>query len=189
MMPALFLGFLAVFAGAFGGRGQVLLAHLAGRGGAAGHYGLLATGLSAAVLTALLAGYAGALVDALPARARTLLVALTLVLAGAEMLRPVRLALPAEPTRSLGAILLALGWHNATDGARLVLFALAAATGAPAAAAAGGALGGMAAAALGWAGGTAFAADRRLRGARVAIGAAFLVAASVVGLAAFGLLR
>lgn len=188
MMPALFLGFIAVFAGAFGGRGQILLAHLAKHHGARVHHGLLVVGLFAAIVTALVASFAGTLVGELPGPARAILVAMTLALAGSEMLRPVRLTLPSEPTRSLGAIMLSLCWHNSTDGARLVLFALAAATGAPEAATIGGALGGMAAAALGWATGADLAAGRYLRPMRMAVGAIFLAAAAVLVMAALRLL-
>lgn len=149
-MPAFLLALVAVALVSVGGRDQLLVARLAQRLGRSGALLVLA-GL-VALATAAAMAWAGALVAArLGPNARTMLVALALLLAAAELAWQRADRAPAEPTRSLGAIGVVLLARQLGDAARLAVFAFAAAFAAPVYAAAGGALGGMAALAAGWA--------------------------------------
>ena len=116
-MSAFLFAFAAVALTSLGSRDQLLVAHLAGRLGKT--LGLLATGLLVSVLTAGLMAWAGSTISAmLPPAAKSMLVAIALVVAGVELAWPRQMRLAAEPTRSLGAIGLVLG------GVILVVFAL-----------------------------------------------------------------
>ena len=150
VMSAFLFTMIAALVAGLGARDQVLVASLAVRRGAG--FGLLVTALAVAVLSAGIAGWAGALVaPQMTPRARTLLVAMALGLAALELilLRPRRPA--AEPTESLGALAVVLLAHEVTDAARLLVFALAAASAVPAFAIAGGIAGCAASVVLGWA--------------------------------------
>jgi hypothetical protein len=82
--------------------------------------------------------------------------------------------------------LLVIASHQVSDGARFLIVALAAASGGPALAALGGAIGGAAALSLGWAAGADLTARFPLRGMRLAIAVALLIAAIWAGLVARG---
>ncbi|MCH2487467.1 MAG: hypothetical protein MK010_06965 [Erythrobacter sp.] len=71
---------------------------------------------------------------------------------------------------------------------RFVVFALAAAMGAPLLTGIGGALGGAVAVAIGWAMGSAFERRLPLRAIRIVMGAALVIAAIVIGLTARGII-
>ena len=178
--------FAAVALASLGSRDQLLVARLAARLGKGA--GLLAAGLLAACASAAAMAWAGqALADLVPGDARTMLVALALLLAGAELLWPNRERVPAEPTRSLAATFVVLLARQLGDGARFALFALSAAAPAAMLTGAGGALGGGAAVGLGW-GAAAQLETVPWRRVRVALGAALLVAAIAIGLSARGLI-
>lgn len=117
-----------------------------------------------------------------------MLVAIALLLAGIELvlLRPGRA--PAEPTRSFGAILIVLSAAQLTAAAGFLVFALAAATGVPWLAAAGGALGSGAVLMGAWSMGAEWEAHLPLGVARYSVAALLIVAAIVTGLDARGIL-
>ena len=184
-MSAFLFAFAAVALTSLGSRDQLLVAHLAGRLGKT--LGLLATGLLVSVLTAGLMAWAGSTISAmLPPAAKSMLVAIALVVAGVELAWPRQMRLAAEPTRSLGAIGLVLFGYQITDAARFLVFALAAGFAFPPLAGAGGALGGAAALVLGWVAGDQLA-GWPLRAVRIALGALLLltglfIASSIRGL-------
>ena len=154
IMAAFFLTFLGALIAGLGARDQMLVAELSARRGPG--LGLLVTAVSVAAASAGIAGWAGELVapQLLP-RARIVLVAMALGLAGLELivLRPRRRA--AEPTESLGALAVVLLAHQLTDAARLLVFAIAAASAVPAFAMFGGMAGCTLSMAAGWGGGDA----------------------------------
>jgi putative Ca2+/H+ antiporter (TMEM165/GDT1 family) len=127
--------------------------------------------------------YAGASIAAiLPQRAADMLVAFALAIAAIELAWPVRVKPMREPTRSfiaIGAVLLA---RQVGDAARFVVFAFAAEATYPTTALIGGAIGGAAAAGLGWYAGLDRMTGYPLRYLRLALGACMLLAALVIGL-------
>lgn len=149
-MAGFVIAFVAIFLLGAGGRDQVLIAGLTSRLGK--RVSLLAAALVAATLTiaaaAWLASWLAAQLDAAAIRP---LAALALGLAGLEMAMVRQSRIPAEPTRSLGAMTLVLLTFQAADAVRLATFALVLMSGATAPAAAGAILGSMAALAAGWA--------------------------------------
>ncbi len=190
-MPAFFLAFLAALALTATGREGVRAARLsAGIAPPAGAPpGLLLALWLSAIATSALAAWAGALLaPQLPGAARQMFVALALVVAAVELVLLRAPPAPAEPTRSLGAVLLVFLASQLTDSTRLVVAALALATGEPLLAAAGGALGSGAALTLAALGGASWEKRLPLRALAIALAAALLLAAAVIGLAARGLL-
>lgn len=182
-MTSFLLAFAAVALVSLGSRDQLLIARLSARPG--GGAALLAAGLVAAVLSAAVMVWAGQAVAALlPESARTMLVALALLLAAAELAWPNREKAPAEPTRSLVAIAIVLFARQLGDGARFLVFALAVASASPILTALGGALGGGLAVALGWAAGGELEARLPLRAIRLTLALVVGVAAVFLGLAA-----
>jgi len=173
---------LLVFALALGGRDQWLVAHWAEALGQS--VPLLLTAIACAALSAAVMAWLGAEFAALlPGRAARMLVAFALVAAALELAWPVRaLAAPREPTRSLGAIAIVLLARQIGDGARFVVFALAAWASLPMATALGGALGGAAAVALGWGMGATSLARWPLRSVRLGLAACLFIAALFIGL-------
>ncbi|HEY6815837.1 MAG TPA: hypothetical protein VI168_09895 [Croceibacterium sp.] len=170
-----------------GGREAVRVARLSAvlGGGAV----LLVAGWLACVVACLIAARLGAgIAGEMAPEAKAMLVAIALLLAGLELLvlRPGRK--PAEPTRSFGAVLLVLGAAQLTAAAGFLVFALAAATGAPWLAAAGGALGSGAVYTGAWSMGADWEARMPLGWLRYGVAAALLAAATVTGLSARGLL-
>lgn len=185
-MSGFLFAFVAVLLTSLGSRDQLLVAHLAGRLGKA--VGLLVAGIGISVVTSGLMAWAGANVAAmLPAAAKSMLIAIALVVAGVELAWPRQTRLANEPTRSLGAIGLVLFGYQITDAARFLVFALAAGFAFPQLAGAGGALGGAAAIVLAWVVGDEML-HWPLRLLRIVLGAALLVAGLIIGLSARGLL-
>ena len=173
--------FVLVFAIALGGREQLLIAQFSQN--LQKSWALLFTAAVCAVASAALLASAGALMAAiLPQRAAEMLMAFALGFAAIELFWPVRVRTMREPTRSLIAIGTVLFARQAMDAARFVIFAFAAEAIAPVHAFAGGALGGIAAAALGWALGASRLARFPLRAARIAMGSVLLLAALLIGL-------
>lgn len=186
-MPSLFFAFIAVLLGTIGSRDQLIVARFssASRRGA----GVLAAAVASAALSAMAMALAGQVIaDLLPDAAKTMLVAFALLFAAVELAWPARYARPEEPTRSLAAIVIVLVARQFGDGARFLVFAIAAATGAPVLAGIGGALGGALALAAAWAAGEALVARAALRTVRWALSAVALAFALFIGLSARGLL-
>ncbi|MBX7513513.1 hypothetical protein K3179_03015 [Qipengyuania sp. GH38] len=149
-MSALLFALVAAFTLSIGARDQLLVADLRARLGPSP--GMLAAGMASAATTGALAGWAGGKISAsLSVNTAQMFVAMALLLAALELAWPNREKIPSEPTRSLFAIGLALALRQLTDAARFVVFALGAALAFPQMAALGGALGGMAAIATGYA--------------------------------------
>ncbi len=185
-MTGFFLALLACLAVELPGRDALRVAQLSARLGAG-------TGLLAAIWISAVAASAAALVAAdlmaplLPGPARQMLVAFALALAAAELIARRAPPAPVEPTRSAGAMLLVLLAAQITDGARLIILALALATKMPLAAAAGGALASGAVLTLAALAGPAWPEWRRLRAVRWGVAAVLLTSAVVLGLDARGL--
>ncbi|MFO1255429.1 MAG: hypothetical protein U1E37_07135 [Sphingomonadaceae bacterium] len=148
-MAGFLFALLASVVVGIGARDQALVAGLAKRQGARSVVLVLA--LLCASASAGAATWAGVKAAPLLVPAgKAMLVALVLAAAGIELLLVRPLRDPAEPTESLfafGAVLLA---QQLTDAARLVIFALAAASTLPAATALGGAIGCSLTIAAGW---------------------------------------
>lgn len=144
-MAGFLFAMLALLATGLGGRDQMLIARLAPNGWA------LCVALLCTALTCALAGWAGQLVaPMIDGPTRMMLVAMALGLAALDLLilRPARK--PLEPTQSLGALGIVVLAFQLTDAARLVLFAIAAASPLPAAALIGGMVGGGAGLVAAW---------------------------------------
>jgi putative Ca2+/H+ antiporter (TMEM165/GDT1 family) len=186
-MPAVFLSFLACLLLTAAGRDQVRVARLsAGLGPGMGL--LVAIWLSAIAASFAAASVGSYLAPALPPAARQMFVALVLVLAAFELVVLRAPRAPTEPTRSTGAILLVLLAAQLTDSARLLVLAIALATGDPWLAAAGGTLGSGAALTLAALAGGEWEARVPLRPVTLGLAAVMLIAAVVIGLFARGLL-
>lgn len=143
----------------------------------------------ACVLACGLAAWLGARIAAqMIPEAKAMLVAIALLLAGLELalLRPGRA--PTEPTRSFGAIALVLSGAQLTAAAGFLVFALAAATGAPGLAGVGGALGSGAVLSAAATMGGEWETRLPLSLLRYLAAGALVVAALVTGLSARGLL-
>ncbi len=180
-MDGFLLSLLLVFALASGGRDQWLIAQLAEALGRS--WPLLVIGVISAAASAAVMAWIGAEFAALlPHRAAQMLVGVALGLAALELAWPVRAQPPREPTRSLGAVAIVLLARQIGDGARFVVFALAAWANMPATAALGGALGGAAAVALGWAMGAAGLARWPLRPLRLGLATGLIIAGLLIGL-------
>ena len=186
-MPSFFLALIAAAAATLGGREAVRVARLSaglGQGTA-----LLVAAWIGCVLACALAGRLGAgIAGQLMPNAKTMLVAIALLLAGLELalLRPVRA--PAEPTRSFGAILVVLSAAQLTAAAGFLVFALAGASGVPWLAAAGGAIGSGAVLSAAWAAGAEWERRLPLRAVRFSVVALLIAAALVTALGARGLI-
>jgi hypothetical protein len=186
-LPSFFLALIAAALATLGGREAVRVARLSAALGGGG--ALLVAGWLACVIACMLAARLGAAVAGeLAPEAKTMLVAVALLVAGLELLvlRPGRA--PAEPTRSFGAVLLVLGAAQLTAAAGFLVFALAGATGTPWLAATGGALGSGGVFGAAWAMGPEWEARMPLRLLRYGVAGLLLVAAVVIGLSARGLL-
>jgi hypothetical protein len=186
-LPAFLLAFVAAALATLAGREAVRVARLSAALGG-GTALLVVAGFACAIASVLAARLGAVLAGGLVPEARGMLVALALLLAAGEVLvlRPGRA--PAEPTRSLGALLLVLAAGQLTAGAAPVIFALAGATGSPWAAAAGGALGSGAGLAAAWSMAGEWETRLPLALLRHAVAAGFLAAAAATGLSARGLL-
>lgn len=186
-MPSFFLALLVAAAATLGGREAVRVARLSAGLGQA--LGLLVACWIACGAACVLAAWLGASVAAqLAPEAQAMLVAIVLLLAGLELavLSPGKI--PREPTRSFGAILLVLSVAQATGAASFLVFALAASTGVPLLAAAGGALGSGAVLTAAWSAGAGWEARLPIKPLRFAIAGVLIAAALVTGLDARGIL-
>ncbi len=180
-MDGFLLAMVLTFAIAFGGREQLIVAQFAEQLERTAP--LLVTGAICAIASAAAMAYAGAHMAALlPERAAQMLVAFALSIAAFELAWRVKVEPMKEPTRSyiaIGAVLLA---RQIGDGARFAIFALAAWTVFPTTALIGGAIGGVAAVALGWSLGLSKLQAFPLRAIRMIFALCLIVAALVIGL-------
>jgi putative Ca2+/H+ antiporter (TMEM165/GDT1 family) len=186
-MPSFFLALIAAALATLGGREAVRVSRLSAKLG--GGWVLLVAGWLACAIACVLAARLGAAIaEELVPEAKTMLVAIALLLAGLELLvlRPGRA--PAEPTRSFGAVLLVLGAAQLTAAAGFLVFALAGATGSPWLAAAGGTLGSAAVFTASWSMGREWEARMPIGLLRFGVAGLLLLAALVTGLIARGLL-
>lgn len=174
---------LLTFMIALGGRDQMIIAQFSDE--LERTNGLLILGMACAAASAAAMAYAGWTIAAmLPTRAANMLVAIAIAFAGIELFWPVRLKTMKEPTRSYIAIGIVVFLRQFGDAARFVVFAFAAQAVYPVTTIFGGALGGMAAIALGWATGRAKLERYPLYYIRLFIGACLIVAALFIGLSA-----
>jgi hypothetical protein len=186
-MPALFLALLTSALAMLGGRPTLLTARLSGNLG--GSFGLIAACWVTAIATSALAGWGGAwLAPQMAPAAKSMFVAAALAVSALELLFMRSGKAPAEPTRSLGAIALVLLAEQVADAARFFVLALSVATGAPALAAAGGALGSGAVLSAAWAFGGEWEAMLLLKPIRLGVSGLFLTAAVIVALTARGVI-
>jgi putative Ca2+/H+ antiporter (TMEM165/GDT1 family) len=177
------LAMLLVAMLAMGGRDQRMVAQWADSLGQSAP--LLAVALATSCLSAGAMAYIGAeFASLLPRRAAQMLIAFALALAAAELALPVRLKEPGEQSRSLVSLGIMLLARQFGDGARFVVFALAAWSVWPMTAGLGGAVGGAAAVSLGWAAGEETLARWPLRPVRIALAIGLAIAALFIGLAA-----
>lgn len=125
--------------------------------------------------------------DTMSPSARGMFVALALGLAAFELAWPIRVTKPAEPTRSLFALILVLLSRQVTDAGRFVALAVIVATAAPLLGGIGAALGGLLGTSLSWTAGDALESRVPLRAIRRGLALLALAAALVIGLSARGL--
>ena len=186
-MTGFFLALVACLAVELPGRDGVRVAQLAARLGPGA--GLLAAIWASAMATSVIAVFAATLIGpAMPGPARQMLLAFALALGALELALRRAPRAPEEPTRSTGAMLLVLLAAQLTDGARLLLLALAIATKAPLAVAAGGALASGAVLTLAALAGAQWPAFLRQRPCRLAVAGVLLAFGIITGLDARGLL-
>lgn len=166
---------------ATGGRDQRLVALWADRLGQSA--ALLAVAIACSCISAGAMAWIGAeFATFLPRRAAQMLVAFALALAAGELMLPVRPKEATEATRSLPVLAVELLARQIGDGARFVVFALAAWSAWPLTAGLGGAIGGAAAVGLGWAAGDAVLSRWPLRMVRLALAIGLAIAAIFIGL-------
>jgi hypothetical protein len=183
-MTGFYFTLLAVLLVGFGARDQATVAGLTLRQG--GRPGVLLVGIAVSITTAAFAAWGASLVmPMLIPKARMILAAMALALAGIEALVIAARRQPDEPTASLGALAIVLFAHQLTDAARFLVFAIAVASSAPIAAGIAGAVGGTVLLAVGWAAPDAVT-HARARTARRLVGAAMLLIAAFIALRAFG---
>jgi len=184
-LPAFLLALLAAAGVTFAGSEAVRVARLsAGLGRGAG---VLAAGWMACVLACVLAAQLGAwLGERLEFQGEAMLAAAFLVAGVALAVRRPGPA-PAEPTRSFGAIAMVLGGAQLFAAASPIVLALAARSGAPWPAAAGGALGSGAVLAAAWASGAAWEARLPLPLLRYSAAGVLVIVGLMTGLAARGI--
>nr|WP_298930609.1 hypothetical protein [uncultured Erythrobacter sp.] len=180
-MDAFMFTLLLTFIIALGGRDQMIIAQFSDE--LERTNGLLILGMACAAASAAVMAYAGwTIASMLPDRAAQMLVAIALAFAGLELFWPIRLKRMKEPTRSYVAIGVVVFLRQFGDAARFVIFAFAAQAVYPVTTIIGGALGGMAAIAVGWAAGKARLEKFPLFYIRIFIGACLIVAALFTGL-------
>ncbi|MBU6268637.1 MAG: hypothetical protein KGN34_13915 [Sphingomonadales bacterium] len=184
-MVALLLALVLVQLAGIGARDQLLLAQLVARNGQ--KLSLLVTAASTGALACLVAGLLAR--ESAPEfnhQLRLLVAAIALAWGGLEsiVIGPPKRA--KEPTHSLGAAAAVFLWHQLTDSARMLVFAMALAT-STRFAVLGAAFGGAVALAIGWLGGEWLIENRRgLRTARALCGAAMLVGSAWAAFLAVG---
>ena len=148
-MSGFLFALVAAFLASLAARDQFLVARMVAAQGARPL--LLVVALGTSTLTCAIAAWAGTRMLAdLGGAQRGLAAALALIVAGAEMLLLGPGKAPREPTNSLFAAFIVLIAQQLTDGARLVVLALAVGTAAPLPAGLGGTLGSGAALVGGW---------------------------------------
>ncbi len=180
-MDSFLLCLILTFAIALGGREQLIIAQFSQ--GLERSAPLLVTGALCAVLSAGVMAYLGAsMASILPPRAADMLVAFALAAAALELAWRVKVKPMKEPTRSYIAIGVVLFVRQIGDAARFVVFAFAAEAVYPTTAMIGGAIGGAAAAGLGWSLGLAQLQKFPLRYFRMALAVCMFFAALVIGL-------
>ncbi|HLV07901.1 MAG TPA: hypothetical protein VKY80_09545 [Croceibacterium sp.] len=185
-MPAFFLALLAAAAATLAGREAVRMARLSAALGPA--VPLLVAGWLACIAACALAAWLGAgIAGALLPSAKTMLVAIALLLAALELTLAKQVRTPAEPTRAFGAALLVFTAAQVAAAAGFVVFALAAALAAPWLTAVGGMVGSGAALTAAWSAGAEWT-RLPLRPFRYGVALLLLVAAILTGLSARGLL-
>lgn len=185
-MSGFLLALLACLAVMAPGRDGVRMAQLADRLGPGAGL-LLPIWLSALASNALAAWLSALLAPAMPPRVRLMFLALALVLAAVELALRRHPRAPQEPTRSTGAILLVLLASQVTDGARLLVLAVALYTAQPVAAAVGGALASGAVLTLALLAGGRWISLVPLRALSLGMAALYLVLGIYAGLSAGGL--
>ncbi|WP_435416911.1 hypothetical protein WAB17_08410 [Parerythrobacter aurantius] len=178
-MSSFLFGFALVLLVSLGARDQLLMAQLSGRTGP----GVLVAGLLAALASSCLMAWAGTVVAAqLFPEAGRMLIAIALAVAAVELAWPIRSQPLREPTHSVFAAFLVLLARQIGDAGRFIVFAVSAWTALPWLAAAGGALGGAGALAIGWAMGPALGQTLPLRAIRRVLSAVLFLAALAIGL-------
>lgn len=186
-MDSFLFPLVAVFLASLGGYDQLLVARFSALSGQG--RGLLAAALVACVISAGAMAWAGEMIAALlPGSAQTMLIGFALLVAALELFWPVRMKIPSEPTRSLGAFMVVLLTRQIGDAARFVIFAFAAATVFAPLAGLGGAIGGSAALILGWSMGEKLELVLRLRVIRCVLGGVTLALAMAIMLGVRGIL-
>lgn len=184
-MSSFLFGFALVLLVSLGARDQLLVARLSGRTGP----GLLVAGMLASIVSACtMAWGASFIADLLFPAATQMLVAFALLAAALELAWPNREKAPEEPTHSVVAAFVVLLSRQIGDAGRFLVFALAAATALPWLVAAGGAVGGSAALALGWVMGGDLERALPLRAIRIVLAVLLGLAAIVLGLTVRGIL-
>ena len=116
--------FLFCFVASLGGRAQRMVSLLAGQLGRRASLLVIALATGAAA-SAAMAYLGAALVDPLIGLSRAVLIAAGLLAAATGLLLPIRVREAKEPTRSLGAITIALFGHQLFDPPRWIAFAVA----------------------------------------------------------------
>jgi putative Ca2+/H+ antiporter (TMEM165/GDT1 family) len=186
-MPGFFLALLACLALIVPGRDGVRVAQLAERLGPGA--GLIAAiWISALASNALAGWFATLLAPVMPGQARLMFLAFALVLGALELVLRRNPPAPREPTRSTSAILLVLLASQVTDGARLLVVAVALYTAQSVAAAAGGALASGAVLTLAMLAGGAWRSRLPLRPVALGVAGLLLAFGLYAGLAARGLM-
>ncbi len=180
-MDSFLLCMMLTFAIALGGREQLIIAQFTEAVGRT--TALLAMGMLCAVISASVMAYLGASLAAiLPQRAADMLIAFALAAAAVELVWPVKIKSMKEPTRSIVAIGVVVFFRQIIDAARFVIFAFAAEATYPTTAMIGGAIGGVAAVALGWSAGLTQLRKFPLRWIRAGFGVCLFLATLVIGL-------
>lgn len=180
-MDSFLLCLILTFAIALGGREQLIIAQFSQE--LERSPPLLVTGAFCALLSAAVMAYAGASIAAiLPQRAADMLVAFALAMAAFELGWRVKVKPMKEPTRSFVAIGAVVLVRQIGDAARFTVFAFAAGATLPATALIGGAIGGIAATALGWSVGLQRLQALPLRAYRGGLALCLICAALFIGL-------
>ena len=187
-MSSLLFALVGSFLAGFGARDQLLVAQLRTRLGPSPALLLIAV-FSACITSGVAAWAGGWIARQMSGSAETMLVAMALLLAALDLGGPRRAPkAPTEPTRSLTATLIVLLARQVGDAPRFLVFALAAATASPLLAGIGGALGGSAALALGWAMGDDLERQLPLSAIRWTLAVLLLMLAVYIGLTARGII-
>lgn len=166
-----------------GGRAQQIVAQLSARLGRAAGVLLAAAGASALAAGAM-AVLGASLHASLPAGAHAPLACAALLAAAVALVLPLRGRPLREPTRSLGAIILALVMRQSADPPRLAVLAITIIGAAPWPVGMGAALGCGAALGIGWVLGERLASWRQLQAIRLIAGISLAVIAGWIGWAA-----